>query len=366
MEPSRQPAQSSGGLIPPSPSPRLAAALLIVVALLMIAGLALNPHPGTGTITAPGHGHDALLYERIVRDVAAGQSFYHAAPLALRQEGYPLRPFMAIRPPLLAVSLARLPDEAARRGVLAGLAGLTLAAWAWRLRGLWPNEPARYIWALTLLATGIAPALVGSAYLFHEVWAGLLIALSLALHRPRRWMPSLAVGLAVALLRELAIPYLAVMALFALWEGRRGEAAAWAAAIGVALAALGGHALAVAAVTTPLDPRSPGWLGLGGWPFVLRTAQWNSIVSLAPAWLAALLFPPALLGLLFAPGGLGRRICVIVLGFALGVCFVGRPDNSYWGLIVAPLWPLGLLAIDRAVKTLLSQAMRLRPSSANR
>jgi hypothetical protein len=348
------PLGARGGLVPASLSPRLAALLLAIAALLIAAGLALNLQPVPAA--APGQGLDALLYKRIVQDVAAGQSFYTAAPRELRRAGYPLRPFMAIRPPLLAVSLARLPNETTRRGVVAALAVVTLAAWGWRLRGLWAREPVRYIWALTLLAAGLAPALVGSAYLFHEVWAGLLIALSLALHRPRRWALSLLVGLAAALLRELALPYLAVMALFALWEGRRGEAAAWVAAVGVALAALGGHAMAAAAVTTPLDLRSPGWLGLGGWPFVLQTAQWNSIVSLSPVWLAPLLFPLALLGLLFAPGGLGRRVCVIVLGFAVGVCFVGRSDNSYWGLVIAPLWPLGLVAIDEAVRTLVSRA----------
>jgi hypothetical protein len=31
-----------------------------------------------------------------------------------------------------------------------------------------------------------------------------------------------------------------------------------------------------------------------------------------------------------------------------GFCIVGRPDNDYWGLLLAPLWPLGLLQADRA------------------
>ena len=69
-------------------------------------------------------------------------------------------------------------------------------------------------------------------------------------------------------------------------------------------------------------------------------------------WVAALVLPPALLGLLFwsgGGGGRGARTAFVVLGYALGFCFIGRPNNDYWGLIIAPLWPLGLAEADRII-----------------
>ena len=176
--------------------------------------------------------------------------------------------------------------------------------------------------------------------------------MSLALRRPHRqgagaWGASLAVGLLAALLRELAAPYLLVMALFALLEGRRGEAAAWAAALAAFAVALAVHAHAVGQVTTPADLHSPGWLGLGGWPFVLSTARWTALTALGPPWVAALLLPAAGLGLLAMPGPLGRRAAAVALGYMAGFLVVGRADNAYWGLLVAPLWPLGLAQADR-------------------
>ena len=30
--------------------------------------------------------------------------------------------------------------------------------------------------------------------------------------------------------------------------------------------------------------------------------------------------------------------------------FIGRPDNDYWGLVVAPLLPLGLLQLPEALR----------------
>ena len=259
---------------------------------------------------------------------------------------------MTVRPPLLTLLLARLPGEAARGGALAGLAVASLAAWAWRLRGLAAAQPWRYALTLMLLLSGVATAFAPSAYLFHESWAALLIALSLALYRPQRWGPSLALGLAAALVRELAAAYLLAMAVLALLEGRRAQAGAWAAALAAFAAALAGHAAAVSTVTSQADLRSPGWLGLGGWPFVLQAIRWNVVLLAAPAGLAAVAFAPALLGLACWPGELGRRVAAVALGYTLSFCIAGRPDNAYWGLMIAPLWPLGLARVDTAVAAL--------------
>jgi hypothetical protein len=34
---------------------------------------------------------------------------------------------------------------------------------------------------------------------------------------------------------------------------------------------------------------------------------------------------------------------LVVFGYVAAFIFVGRDNNSYWGLMIAPLWPLGLV-----------------------
>lgn len=342
-----------------------ASLLLAALALLVLWGLAASsPHQGPKVQAAIGG--DERLYADLVHDVHDGASYYVAAPQDLRREGYPLRPVFAVRPPLLTVALARLPSETWRYAALLALAAATWLAWA---RRLWPeyrHEPIRFAWALLFLTSGVGLALVPGAYLFHEVWAGLLIALSLAVRGPRHWIVSVGLGLAAALIRELSFPYLGVMALFAWRDRRRGEAAAWGAALALALAAFAQHAFAVAAVTRPTDRASASWAAFGGYPFVLHVAKWNTALNAAPTWIAAVVVPTALLGLLFWSGagaGRGARAGFTVLGYALGFCVVGRPDNGYWGLMIAPLWPLGLIEADRVVYGLIARC-RSRASGA--
>jgi hypothetical protein len=346
-------------------APTGAALLLAAIVALLALGLsiAFAPQPKA----APG-GADGRLYAAVIDDLAHGAPYYSAATREQRLAGFPLRPFLTVRPPLLATGLALLPNAAARAATLGLLAASAWGAWAWRLRTLRARAPLRYAWGLALLASGMGLALCDGAYLFHEIWAGLLIALSLALRRPKAWGLSLATGLAAALLRELALPYLAAMAVLALIEGERRESAAWSIAVVAGSAALVTHALAVGAVTSPDDLASPGWVSFGGWRFILQLGALNTFLLSAPAWAPALLLPAALLGLLFGyegGGGLGRRLGFVVLAYTAAFCVLGRSNNTYWGLMLAPLWPLGLIEVDRAilcvVANLSSGARRVAP-----
>jgi hypothetical protein len=49
-----------------------------------------------------------------------------------------------------------------------------------------------------------------------------------------------------------------------------------------------------------------------------------------------------------------------VLAYLAAWSFVGRPDNGYWGLVIAPLLPLGLLQLPEALR----RARLLAASSA--
>ena len=170
---------------------------------------------------------------------------------------------------------------------------------------------------------------------------------------------SLALGLLAALTRELAAPYLLVMIAMAWRDGERREAMAWAGALVVVGAALFVHAGAVGAQVRPGDLASQGWLKIGGWPFALQTLKWNAFLIAAPEWLVALIAPLALLGLAMWRGGIGDRLALTVFGYLAAFVFVGRAQNHYWGLLIAPLWPLGLLLAPKAL-LVLSQTLGLR------
>lgn len=311
-------------------------ARLGIVAGLIVIGLLHNAIP-TPPRAAESIG-DVGLYQRIVADMRSGQSYYAAVAHEHRAHGYPLRPFVTVRLPTLAGTLALLPGEIAPRAMLMLLALAAVAAWAWRLAAA-RIPPGRYMVALIAVIAGASFALAPTGPFLHEIWAGLLIALSMALRRPNAWFAAVAVGTAAALLRELAAPYLLVMALTAAWERHYREAGAWCAGLAVFACVLTLHAAQVNALSMPTDTGSPGWLALGGWQFVLQTACWIPEM-LGVGWSVAILLPLALLGLTARP--LDWRLSLTVGGYTAGFLFVGRHDTSYWGLMTAPLWPLGL------------------------
>ena len=97
---------------------------------------------------------------------------------------------------------------------------------------------------------------------------------------------------------------------------------------------------------------------------MLAAIHWNIVLIGAPLWLGAVAAPLALLGLLVWRDPLAERVALTVFGYVIAFVFVGRPENSYWGLLIAPLWPLGLLMAPRAIVSL-SHNLRLnRPPTA--
>ena len=324
----------------------IAIALACALALLVLAGVTGGVLP---TRAAPVSGPtDIGLYQHAIQAARHPAGYYAEVTAEQRREGYPLRPFLTVRPPALSFLLAPLPGEGARR-LLLGLLGLAvLGAWTLRL-GAEGFKRLPLAVALLALSTGLMSVAASQAYAMHETWAGLLIALSLALRRPERWGWSLAVGLLAALIRELAAPYLVVMAMMAFVERRPREGFAWLAGVVVFAAALAAHAHAVSLYVLPTDAHSAGWLSLGGWPFLLHALEWNALLAAGPVWLAIVLAPLALLGVASWRGPLGARLGLIVLGYVAGLLVLGRPENVYWGLMIVPLLSLGLIKAPQAV-----------------
>jgi len=337
-------------------SPRAALALLLGVLALIGVGLALPPTSHTGG--APDGG-DAVLYRQITARVAQGEHYYSAVALEHRASGYPLKPFTAVRPPFLAEATAMLGPTIADLllRLLAVAAGVATAVrLAPKLRSPWREI------AILLSATSGIVFMRSGMWVWHEIWAGLLITLALACRTERRWRLSVALGLAAALIRELAFPFLIVMAVAAWAGGARREMRAWIAAALITLACLALHMLAVDRIVRPSDVTSSGWLALGGWRFDLALARQSSLLIGLPAWVAAIATPLALLGWAAWPGRYALRVAASLGLWMTAFLLLGRPDNAYWGFLFAPLLPVGLAMAPPALLDLVTAA-RLRRST---
>lgn len=335
--------------------PARARLALAVLALLLLATLLALASPGPPPISHDPAARaadqaDVVLYETVVSGIRGGGDYYSVAAQALRQGDFPMQPFVTFRLPTLAVVQAALPQQATL-ALLYALAAGVLAAWFVRLRPAFARAPPRVI-ALALLAGGMIAFVQRDLASFHEIWAGLLIALSLAVRRADRWVEAVAIGLIAMLIRETAALYVAIMAVLALAGGNRREAIGWGMTILVFAGVIALHAHAVAGVVRPTDPASPGWAGMLGFGFFVKTMQLSTALDLAPLWLAAPLVGLALFGWAAWDEPLAVRALATFAGYAALLGLFGRTDTFYWGLMVAPTLLIGLAFVPDGLRDL--------------
>ena len=343
------------------------AAILVIgvsLALLLLAALTVrsdllpggsgNPDTAPSAATAAAapaqaatRDTDLLLYDRIAERVGAGENYYRVAVEEQRARDFPVRPGLAVRLPTLALISGMLGPWG--MGGLAVLLGLgTLAAWFWRLEHERGGSDYR-VYVLLLLVIGMAGGFKPQYLALHEVWAGVLLALALALHRRGRWLGSfIAAGLAL-FLRELALPFVLLMGALAFFRGDRREGMAWCGLVLVFALCLALHLAHVAQVTGPADPLSPSWFalrGMGGWT---SNVILSSPLYLLPGWLAAPLVLLPLLGWAGWKTDLGLAGFLLCLGYGAAFMIAGRDANFYWALVVMPVWFIGLAFLPRTV-----------------
>jgi hypothetical protein len=329
--------------------------LLLLLAACLLALRAPSPPPASGEPANRAEDQaDVVLYQTIVEQVRHGGDYYAITAAALRSGDYPLRPFVTFRLPTLAAIQSRLPDRGSEALLYALAAAVALAWWA-RFVPAFGRAPPRLV-ALLLLGAGMLVFVQRELIWFHEIWAGLLIALSLALRRPGRWVEAAAFGLAAMLVRETAALYVGVMAAAAWIEGERREALGWAFALAVFAIVVAAHAHAVAQVVRPLDPGSPGWAGMLGFGFFVRTMTITTALSLPPLWLAAPLVGMALFGWAAWAEPLAGRALATFAAYAILLGVAGRVDTFYWGLLVAGLLLVGLAFVPDGLRDLLRTA----------
>lgn len=301
---------------------------------------------------------DPELYRHIIARVAQGEPYYEAAAAEQRASGFPLRPFVTVRLPTLATLSAWL-GSSGTVFALALLSFATILAWIVRLHSEIPGWQGQLAMALVMVPCLmiVSPVIA----LFHESWAALLVALSLGLWRPGRWVSSLVIGLAACLFRETAAPFLLLMASAALLERRWREAMGWTGAIGLFVLILWVHVGEVAAVARPDDLTSPGWSGQGGWPLFVSAFTAATPLAALPAWLARLLIPLSLIGWALWKHPLALRVAGLCAGYAAMLMLFARPDTWYWALMPAPLFFAGLALLPGLFKAWRTAGIAAKP-----
>lgn len=350
------------------------ARVLVVVLALLLAASALVPiRAGKDEVRTanpievlvkdqehlPERGRDAdlALYDRAIARIAKGENYYDFIAAEHRLADYPVRPGLAVRLPTLAYINAWAGTPGLIAAGFAILIGIALS-W-WRQFGEEPGGMRYRRIAMALLLVGASLVLNRNFFVLHEQWAGMLLALSLGLHRPGRYWGALAVAALALAIREHSLPFVLLMAAMAFWRGDRREGAAWSALAAVFLAALAVHLRLIAAQALPGDPLSASWIemrGLGGW---LSNMILSSNIRSFPHWLSGPLAVLSMLGWASWRCRTGTFAALFFLGYGVLFMIAGRGDNYYWGFMVAPIMLAGLAFAPMGIKALL-QSARLR------
>ena len=168
------------------------------------------------------------------------------------------------------------------------------------------------------------------------------------------------------LIRETALLYVAIMAVFAWLEGERRETLGWLGAIGVFAVVLAAHAHAVSLVSGPLDRVSQGWSGLEGFGFYVRLATISSGLDILPQWLASLVLGTALFGWLAWRDTVATRALVVFAAYAALISLFARSDNFYWALMTTPVLLVGLVFALDGLRDLFAAARDTRRITVKR
>ena len=341
-------------------SPWASRAILVALIGLMVMAAYIGRAPVVTGKAKPGEFCDNAMHRIVVNRVQAGESYYDALGAELRRSGYATKPFFHWRLPTLLWMTGKLPLAVASKGILIAITILMIFVWANHVR------PSIGLLLTCVVVAVLTPplflAILGNWFLQHELWAGVLIALSLGLHYSRRSKLSILFGLTALAIRELALVYVLIMCVTAAYERKMKEAIAWAVGIVAFGVFLGIHASIVIPRQMTADLSDPSWLRFGGWPFVTVCSGWM-FWALLPYWLAAML---AVLGVFGLAVSCRFRMLATVAAYMATFSIAGKSFNDYWGLMYSPLLAIGLVHSIPAIRNLVVTALPRRKSQPSR
>ena len=330
---------------------------LVISACLIVSSIGGEPRG----VSQQG-GQDLRVYRNIVTRVHAGEDYYAAAGDELRANGYPTGSLFNWRPPTYAWLIGKLPAPSWGQALICVLALITLLL---TYNVVQQDGKAWQAVAAVLLLMGVFQWCVdGDAFLSQELWAGILIALSVCAYALSYRPLGVAAGLAALFLRELSLPYCLIAVVFAWRQRQRKEIIAWAAGFTLYALFLAYHAMEVGRHITPADRAPASWIQFGGVFFILKTCRMNVFLLALPPWVSALYLPLALLGLIGWRGMTGLRITLTVGAYLAAFAVVGQPFNDYWGLLCAALLPFGFVWGPAGIRDLTRAILQPVPHGA--
>jgi hypothetical protein len=331
----------------------LAALLVLSASVPLSRGLGPDFVPSMtagGPPKAKQRDDDLTVYDHVIVRLQKGESYYPAAAAEHRLIGFPLTPGLAVRLPTLVWFYALIGEQGERIVAILLLAG-ALIAW-WRRLGQEPGAGERRLLGVALIAVNAVLVLNVYFYRLHELPAGMLLAISFGLHRPGKWFPAILPAALALAIRELALPFVVLMAAMAVWRRDLREAAAWTVLAIVFAIGLAVHLHLVAEQVRPGDYVSQSWFamrGLSGW---LEDMIFASNLRYLPHYLAGPLVILMLLGWAGWRSAAGTFGILMFLGYGLAFTVVGRDENYYWGMMITPTIALGLVFAPMAAKAL--------------
>ena len=258
---------------------------------------------------------------------------------------------MPRRTPLPVGLIGALPDKCLGQALLGGaclLLALFSFGWLCREAGI-----RAALGSMLLLSGALLPIVVGDLFVMPELWAGVLLALSIAAYAEDRPRWGIGSGLAALFFRELSAPYCLLCVALAARQRRWKEVGAWLAGFAVYGLFYALHLRQVLGLIRPGDlDHAHGWVCFGGAGFVISTAQMNAWLLLSPQWVTALFVPLALLGAASWNTPAGDRLGLTLAGYLLAFSIVGQDFNQYWGSMIAPLFCLAAARFPAALNDL--------------
>lgn len=278
----------------------------------------------------------------------AGDSYYQAMNLVLRQHDYPTASIVNWRLPATFVLVARAPRTTHVAMIALACIALGLTLYAFREAGI----QVKILAVLVMAGGSVLPAIPPDGLYMPETWAGLFLLLSVLSYTLGAFRGAVVFAIAAACARELALPYALVSCAMAIKAGRRTEIRWYAAGLCFFIAYYLAHWALASAFMQASDRVQPSWIRFNGWPFVIRTVGMGGWYLVLPLWTAAV---GAGLILVSLVGTADRHLKVMVLGYMTGFSVVGHSFNDYWGLMTGPSWALativGLQALPRGVRS---------------
>lgn len=329
-----------------APKPRAIAAIAVGI-LLILGGLVAL---WRGALVAP----DALFGEAALRrglieGVRAGGDYYSVAESVFRVDPAAIQGWGDVPLPALAMLTGALsPLMAFSLQALLVLA--VFVAWFLRLRHVFARI-AGMLAVGFLLAGGLVVAIDPLLGSLNSLWAGLLVALSLGLWRPGRWVEAAAVALIACAFDEAALLHVVLMAGFALVERQRREAMGWASVAALLIVLFVAHGAAVGDLVATASPIAVEAHG-GGYAQFAQSLALSSVLQLLPLPLTAVLVGLALVGWASWAHPIGVRVLATISAYALLIAIFAPPAAAHWGLLVAPLVLLGLAFAPDAARDL--------------